>query len=201
MLYREFNGIRLEDGETVKEAATISKVGLLGAWISIPAAILIPLMFTYVPYIVRVTFSRAFRQSLIELYDVQSFSDLDLSATISDLVFGNIPTILLVFLCIPFVLLIIAWFGICLYKTSRYFNYSLALTDRRIIGKANNDILSATHNEIVNVFIELSPLGRLFNYGHIVVHTKRKSVTFKNIHNPKRMYELIMSYAENYAAH
>ncbi len=200
-MYQEFKGIRLDNRETIREEVTISKTGLLVTWLSIPSVLLVTFIFTYMPYIVRITFSKAFRQALMEQYEVDVFSDLNLSATIFDLVFGNIPTILIVLLCIPFLLLVIAWLAVCLYKTSQYFNCCLALTDRRIIGRANREELSAYLDEIVNVFIERSLPGKVFNYGNIVVHTKRKSVTFKNIHNPRRMYDLIMSYAENYAAH
>lgn len=200
-MYREFNGIRLEEQEIVKAEANISKAGLVVMWLSIPTVLLVTFICTYMPYMVKILFSKAFREVIMEQYNVEFFSELNVSDVLSELVFGNIPTILIVLFCIPIVLLIVAWLGWCLYKTSRYFNYCLAITDRRIIGKANQELLSAPLEEVVNVFIERSLTGRIFNYGNIVVHTKRKSVTFKHIHNPMQMYKLIMSYAENYAAH
>ena len=104
-------------------------------------------------------------------------------------------------MCIPVALLIIVWLVLCIYKTSRYFRYHIVLTDLRIIGKAGNEELNAPLNEIKNVFIEWTWFGRIFNYGNIVVITKRKSLTFKNMSNPKQMYHIIMSYAQDYAAH
>lgn len=201
MAYREFNGIQLEEQETVKAETTISKAGLLGSWISIPSVLLIGFMVTYMPYIVKMILSKAFRQAIIKQFNAGSFSDLDISAIISELVFGNIPKTLIVLICIPIALLVVAWLGLCLYKTRGYFNYCLALTDRRVIGKAAHEELAAPLDEIVNVFIELPLLGRIFKYGNIVVHTKKKSLTFKNIHDPTKMYKMIMSYAENYASH
>lgn len=201
MLHREINGIRLEEQETVKAEATISKAGLWGVWLSIPSVLLVFFMVTYMPYIVKMAFSKAFRQTVMEQFNVESFSELNIFATIFRLVVGNIPTALIILLCIPLALLVIAWLGLCLYKTRGYFDYCLALTDHRVIGKAAHEELSAPLDEIVNVFIERPLLGRIFRYGNIVVHTKKKSVTFKNIHDPMRMYKMIMSYAENYAAH
>lgn len=201
MAYREFNGIQLEEQEIVKAETTISKAGLLGFWISIPSVLLIGFMVTYMPYIVKMILSKAFRQAIIKQFNAESFSDLDISAIISELVFGNIPKTLIVLICIPIALLVVAWIGLCLYKTRGYFNYCLALTDRRVIGKASHEELAAPLDEIVNVFIERPLLGRIFKYGNIVVHTKKKSITFKNIHDPMKMYKMIMSYAENYASH
>lgn len=201
MIFRDFNGIPLKENETIQEEAKISKIGLLIAWLSIPAVLLLFFLFTYMPYLVRMALSQSFRNALMAQYEVDLFSELDLSKVLFGLVFEKVPNVLIVLLCIPLVLLVIAWLGLCLYKTSRYFGYSLALTDLRIIGKAAQETLDAPFNEIVNVFMERSLVGKIFNYGNIVVSTKRKSLTFKNIHDPKRMYSFIMSYAENYAAH
>lgn len=201
MIYRDFHGIGLKDHECIKEEGTVSKAGLLVTWFSIPAVLLTFFIFTYLPYYIKMAFSKSFRQLIMQQYEVDQFSDLNVSSVVSDLVFENIPTAVIVLLCIPLVFLVIAWFGWCMYKSSRYFNYYLALTDLRVIGKAEKEELEAPLDEIVNVFLEQSLCGKIFNYGNIVVSTKRKSLTFKNIHDPKRMHHLIMSYAENYAAH
>ncbi len=197
MADREFQGIRLEEHESIREAVSLSKAGLVVAWASIPSVLLVMFLLVYVPHMIRMAFSRAVKDAIMDQVGV----DLNGSNGLSDLIFGNIPPVLIVLLCIPLVLLVAVWFGLCMYKTSRYFNYSLALTDLRIIGKAGQEELNAPLDEIVNVFVERSLCGKLFNYGNIVVATKRKSLTFKNVHNPKRMHGMIMSYAENYAAH
>ena len=108
---------------------------------------------------------------------------------------------LIVLISIPFILLILAWLVFCLYQTAKYSQYSLALTESRILGRSGEDLLDSPLDEIVNVYIEQSLIGKIFNYGNLTISTKRKSITVKHIQSPSRMYKIIMSYAENYSAY
>ena len=50
-------------------------------------------------------------------------------------------------------------------------------------------------------FVERSLWGKLLGYGSLVVHTKHKTLTFRNIRRPKELHRILISYAENYCAH
>ena len=201
MSYRDFDGIPLNEGENIKEKIELSKKGLIIKWISIPSVLLIWFCFTFIPYFFKMLFSSAFRAMLTNEYGVNSFSDLNPFKVAAELIFENIPTVLIVLISIPFILLILAWLVFCLYQTAKYSQYSLALTENRILGRSGEDLLDSPLDEIVNVYIEQSLIGKIFNYGNLTISTKRKSITVKHIQSPSRMYKIIMSYAENYSAY
>ena len=117
------------------------------------------------------------------------------------LLLAGLFAFLKVIFTVPIILVVLAWFGVCLLMTYRHFQYELVVTDCRVIGRAGQEELDIPLNEVVNVHLEQSILGRILGYGAIVVQAKRKSVTFKNLEEPKRVYDLLMSYAENYCAH
>ena len=170
-------------------------------WASIPSILFVWFALTFIPYFFKMLFSSAFRALISDKYGVSSFSELNPFGVAAELIFENIPTVLIVLILIPVILLIIAWLVFCLYKTSQYSRYSLAITDRRIIGRSNDEILDSPLDEIVNVYIEQSLIGKLFNYGNIVVSTKRKSITVRNIQAPSRIHKIVMTYAENYSSY
>ena len=199
--YRNFDGIQLAEDESIKEKAEISKKGLIIKWISIPSVLLIWFSFTFLPYLFKIMFSSAFRAMLADEYGVSKFSELNPLGVIAKKVFENIPTVLIIIMLIPVILLVLAWLVFCLYQTAQYSRYSLAITDCRIIGRSCDDLLDSPLDEIVNVYIEQSLIGKIFNYGNIIVSTKRKSITVKHIQSPSRIHKTIMSYAENYSAY
>lgn len=200
-MQRDFYQPRTSEGETVTQRSEVSRAGLLVSWLSIPTLLLIAFMTTCMPHLIKMAVSKAFREALAEQFGVESFGDLELSRVLSELIFESVPGWLIALLCVPLVVLVVAWLGLCLYKTSRHYGYALVLTDRRVLGRAGNEEMDAPLETVVNVFLEQSLAGKVFNYGNIVVHTKGKSLTFKNLRDPKHLYKAIMQYAENYAAH
>lgn len=97
-----------------------------------------------------------------------------------------------------FTVLVLAWLALCLILTKRYFSNSLAITNFRVIGKVGDETLESPLDEVKNVFIEQSIWGKLLDFGAIVVSTKQKSLTFKDIDDPERIYSELLSHAENY---
>ena len=93
---------------------------------------------------------------------------------------------------------IIVWIAVCVVTTVRYFGYRLVITNFRVIGKARSKSMDVELKEVMNVHIEESIWGKIFGYGHITVRTKKQSLTFKNISNPRDVYKKLMSYAEKY---
>lgn len=178
-----------------------SRAALLITWLSIPSMYLIPILFAYIPRLIRVTFSKAVRESIMESVGASDMSEVNVSGYIFDQIFGAVPGFVWVLVAIPLVLLFLVWLGFCLVMTHRHFRYHLAVTDLRVIGNAAGKELNAPLNEIVNVFVEQSVWGKLLRYGAITVQTKKKSLTFYNVAHPERLYQLLMSYAENYCAH
>jgi len=177
--YRDFYGIYLKADEEIVMRSGTSLTALVITWVSIPALLAIIYVPAIITNIVRSLFFNA------------AFGDL----------FGGIPTAVKVIVSIPIVILAIIWFFLCLTLTYRHFNYHLAITDSRVIGKAGAEELNSPLNEIVNVFIERSIWGKLLNYGAVTVQTKKKTLTFYNVESPEVYYDKIMSYAEDYCAH
>ena len=102
---------------------------------------------------------------------------------------------------IAMVLLIPPWIGYCLVMTWRHSRYALAVTDLRVIGRASKETMDSPLGEIKNVMIERSLWGKLLGYGNIVVQTKNACLTFRNVHRPKELYEILMHSAQEYCAH
>ena len=117
------------------------------------------------------------------------------------LLLAGLFAFLKVIFIVPIILVVIAWLGVCLLMTYRHFQYELVVTDHRVIGRAGQEEMDILLSEVVNVHLERSTLGRILGYGAIVVQTKRKSITFKNLEDPKRVYNLLMPYAEKYCAY
>lgn len=175
--------------------------GLLITWLTVPGFFLIVFAFTYLPHLLRIAFSRAVRSAIMESVGASSIKEVDLSSYLFEQIFGAIPTFVIVLICIPLVLLVLAWFGVCMVMTWRHFRYAIAVTDIRVIGRANGEEMDSPLSEVVDVFVERSLWGKLLGYGNIVVHTKRKTLTFRNIRKPYELHRLLMSYAQNYCAH
>ena len=194
---REFNGIPLKAGELIEKEAKTTVRGLIFTWISIPGGMLIYLLIVYAPVLLRSSFSSSFKKEIMSVMGLESSESIN----ITDYIFRNIPDFILFLIAIPVALLVAAWLGWCLVMTSRHFKYSLAITNFRVIGKAGDDVLDSPLGEVKNVFIEQSIWGKMLKFGSIVVSTKSKSVTFKNIHEPHELYRKIMSHAEDYAEH
>lgn len=109
--------------------------------------------------------------------------------------------VLRVFVQFLLLLLLFSWLGCCLFLTHRHFGTHLALSDRRVLGVVNGKLLAAPFGEIVNVFLERSVGGRVFDYGDLTVSTKRGALTFHHLRAPAPLYQYLLAYAENYAAH
>ncbi len=193
--------IPLKDGESVTLESKPSKTGLIITWVSIPGLFFIIFLLVYLPQLIRVMFSQAVKEAVMSSLGVESMQEVNVMKYVSDQIWGHIPKLLIVLGMIPFILLILAWLGWCIVMTFRYFRYSVAVTDSRVIGNAAGEILDAKLTDIINVFIEQSLFGKIFNYGNITISSKGKSLTFQNIHNPKVMYRLLKSYAERNSAY
>lgn len=198
---KRLNGIILNPREKVTIASDSSKAGLIMIWLSIPGVYIIPFIFTYIPSLIRAVFSKAFRDAISEAVGVSTFKEVNFFNYITNKVFENIPKPLLIALSIPFVILTVSWFGLCIVMTRRYSQYSIVITDIRVIGKTEKEMFDLNLTDIVNVFLEQSLSGKLLNYGNITITSKRKSFTFRNIKNPKVFYNLLISHAENNSAY
>lgn len=192
MQNKKLSGFLQKKDEEIKLSAKLSVKALIFTWISIPGGIIIVFVLVYLPTMIRTLVSSLFKNTVMEALGIGSHEKID----IMQYMFGSIPDIVLFLLMIPFVLLILVWFVWCLMMTERFKNNSLAITNFRVIGKAGNEILDSPLNEVNNVFIEQSMWGKLLNFGSIVVSTKCKSLTFKNIDNPKMIYNELLSIAE-----
>ena len=202
MEFNDFHGIYLKKDEKVVMEAKPAKLALIVTWLSIPGVFFILFLIIYLPQLLRMAFSKAAKAAAMEALGVSSMEQVNVGSYVWDLIWGNIPTFLIVLICIPIVILVLVWFVWCLVMTYRHLSYCLAITDIRVIGKARGTEMTSPLNEVVNVFMERSLWAKIFGYGSIVVHTKSHGAqTFHNIANPKEVFHVLMNYASNYCAH
>ena len=196
MNYKNYQGIYLKSDENVVHEARFSTASLIITWLAIPGVLFIFFMITYVPYLIRSRILRAFKDAAMEEMGVTAGESEGLFDLIGGM-FGAIPSFLLVLLCIPILLLVLAWLGWCLVMTGRHAHSSLAITDFRVIGRSKGEEMDSPLSKIVNVFLEQSLWGKLFNYGNLTVHTQKLSVTFYHVDDPQAVRYLLMKDIEN----
>lgn len=81
-------------------------------------------------------------------------------------------------------------------KTIVYFNTELAITDKRVIGKAgfiDSAALDAPLNKIQNVTVSSGLFGKIFNYGDIVIQTAGSSLAFSGIKEADEFKKFLMN--------
>ncbi len=198
--YESCNGIFLKKNEKIEYTSKPTVRGLIITWAVIPTILLINFCVFYLPSILRYLFVKAAREAILSSVDLEN-EVFNIFSYTTESVFGTLPGFISGLIKFVVGLLIIAWLGWCLVMTYRHFRYSFAITNFRVIGKSGNEKIDTPLDGIVNVFIEQSIIGRLLNYGCIVVATQKKSLSFYNIANPSKAYTMLMDYAQNYCAH
>lgn len=189
MTYKNFHGIYLKSDEHIVHEARLSMASLIVTWLSIPGVFLIFFMLTYVPHFIRNALFNTVKNAAMDELGIPTKET-------TEHVFDAISGAFLVTLCIPIILLVLAWLGWCLFMTRRHFRSSLAITDFRVIGRSNDEELDSPLGEVVNVFLEQSLWGRLFNYGNLTVYTKKSSLVFYDIGEPQNIRYLLMKNIE-----
>lgn len=85
--------------------------------------------------------------------------------------------------------------------TIRYFNTELAVTNKRVIGKAgfiNSAALDAPLNKIQNVTVASGLWGKIFKFGDIEIQTGGDSISFIGIKEPDAFKKFIMNQIDEY---
>ena len=203
------SGIHLKDGEEAVAVTKPSTMGLVATWLSVPVFIFLYFCFFYLPTIIKKSVSSSIKGAVNDaIGSMESSGEKYIENTTDGIVgniFGNALDGVFSFFkglfIVMLVVLVLVWIGICIVMTFRYFRYSLALTNLRVVGKANDDFMDSPLDEVINVHIEQSLWGKLFKYGSVTVRTKKKTLTFKNIDNPKIIYDKIMNIASDYCSH
>lgn len=179
-----------KSGEIVQCETKISKAALLVTWLAIPAFIFIPSAIAYIPIFMKSLVSDGLKEMM--------FGDaLPEFPTVWSILPDDVGTFLKVLVTIPVVIAILVWLGVCLVLTKRHFKNSLFITNYRVIGESHEGEIGEDLSDVKNVHLEQPLLGKIFNYGAIVINGKKKSLTIKNIDDPKKAYNMIMSYIEN----
>lgn len=160
------DGFLLKDGESVVCSVGVSKSAISVSWLSVPSYVLA----AYLPLV---------QWGLIRLVWLL-IPDL---AKLLSAVFGGIL----------FVLMII-WICICLVRTSRM-DGKLTLTDQRILGRQNGRTLAESISDIVDVRLERSFWGKLFDYGTLTITTNGWNLTVKDLHRAERLRQQILQSA------
>ena len=184
----------LKSGETIEYSAEISKKALLVTWLAVPAFIFIPSAVAYIPQLIKSLINNGIKNALFGDASLPSFP------TIWSILPDEVGTFLRVLIAIPVVIAVLIWLGVCLVQTQRHFKNSLFVTNYRVIGESIKGDIYEELSNIKNVHIEQPFFGKIFNYGAIVISGKKQSITVKNIHDPKKVYNMLMSYAESYCA-
>ena len=139
--YQTVCGVCLEKDETVKLQSKPSFLGLIASWLVLPCFFLAYFIFFYLPAMISSAFSSAFSSAVKgAILDSAGLSELGsfdpVNEIFGDLLgdFGGIVSgIIIGFFVFVFVTI---WLVICLVSTYRYFGYSLAITNFRVIGTA-----------------------------------------------------------------
>lgn len=193
MEFKTYKGIYLNDGEEIVLEGRPSKKALIITWLAIPAFLFV---FWVIPLIFPI-FRSIFSAKVMNVIRTEEMGIIEYAW---DCVFGDIPNVVLVVLAIPFILLALVWVVFCLVLTYRHFQYFVAVTNRRVIGKVKDEEVYSRLELVINVFLTQSLWGKLLNYGTITVATKKGTFDFKSINNPKRITRLLMEYASEYCA-
>lgn len=160
---------------------------------AIPAFVFIPSAVAYIQQLIKSLIDNGIKDAL--------FGDaLPSFPTIWSILPDEVGMFLRVLIAIPVVIAILIWLIICLVQTQRHFKNSLFVTNYRVVGESLYGEIHEELSNIKNVQLEQSFFGKIFNYGGIVVVGKKQSLTVKNIDDPKKVYKMLLSYAENYCA-
>ncbi len=85
--------------------------------------------------------------------------------------------------------------------TIRYLNTELAVTNKRVIGKAgfiNSAALDAPLNKVQNVTVSSGLFGKIFGYGNIKVETAGSGLVFYGIKEADVFKKFLMNQIEEY---
>lgn len=97
------------------------------------------------------------------------------------LVMPELKTAFNVIFAIMMTVLVITWVGFCFVATRKSLDGYLILTDSRVLGKQGDHELNEKISDIVDVHIERSLYGKLFNYATVTVVTEGYNITVKNL--------------------
>lgn len=175
--------VDLKEDEKIILKSESSIRGLIAAYLTLPMFLLIYFIFFKLPEILRSAVVDAIKDEIAGG-----------SSNSGGIFSGVLDTISNIYITAC----IIIWIAVCVVTTIRYFGYRLVVTNFRVIGKARSKSMDLDLKEVMNVYIEESIWGKLLGYGHITIRTKKQSLTFKNISNPRGFYNKLISYAEHY---
>lgn len=154
----------LKHDEQVLRETTVSRSALLVSWLSVPCYV----FAVYFPLI-----KWGFLKLLWKLCP-------ELTMILSTL-FGLI-----------IIILSLIWIGVCISQKKNK-NGKLILTDQRILGKQDNHILAENLSDIVDVRLEQSLWGKLFNFGSITILTNGQNLTIKDLHQAAPIRQQILN--------
>ena len=183
--------IVLKKGEELEYEAKVSKKALLVTWLAVPAFIYIPSTIAYIPTFIKSLITNKIKDLVLGNVDLPAFP------SIWTFLPEEIGVFIRVLVTIPLVLLFLVWLGFCLVQTKRHFQNSLFVTNCRVIGESRQGKIDEELSNLNNVHIEQPLIGKIFNYGSIVINGKKTSLTVKNIDNPQKIHKMLMSYIEN----
>ena len=186
--------LALKSGEVIEYSAEISKGALLVTWLAIPTFIFVPSAIAYIPKFFKSLLTNGIKNLVFGDAQLPSFP------TIWNILPDGVGTFLKVLITIPVILAILVWLGVCLVLTQRHFQNSLFVTNYRVIGESVDGDIYEDLSNIKNVYVEQPLFGKIFNYGAIVISGKKQSLTIKNIHDPQKVYKMLLTYAESYCA-
>ena len=190
-MFETFSGISLKLDEKIRVKAKPSKQALLISWLVIPVYFFVVYGLPLIGPLCSVIFMSSIRKKAVT-------EGLSLLSYAWEHSIGGLAGILKFIIIFPTVLLGIIWFLFCLVLTYRHFQYAIAITEKRLIGKSGGREVSVPLKKIKNVYLEQSLWGKLLKYGTIVVNTTNGNFEFKNISAPEKIKSLLMEHASSY---
>lgn len=186
---------QLQKDEHIDLNVKKSPIALIIIWISIPGFYLVQFLLLYLPKILKILISKSFKNAIKKELNLDTLTYKSIKEYIRNDIFSNIniPSFLVKFIFFLISLLIICWLCWCIYMTIKFLHSNLIITNKRVFGKVGNKTLICNHNDIKNVFIEQTLIGRIFNYGSIIIYSKGQSLKFKNITNPNKLKDDLLN--------
>ena len=193
-------GFPLKKGEQIEYQTKQSFFSLLISWLAIPAVFFMYFLIFILPGIIK----RAITNTVVEVVE-DSINVGDITDNISSEVsgslggfLGTLRSVLHAIGIFVIVVLVFAWLCVCLYQTYKYLTQKcyITLTNYRVIGKVGDNVYEMQLDKLKNVYIERHIWGRVFKYGSVVIQADRRAITFKHIHDPAQIKDLLLPYTE-----
>lgn len=179
----ELDGYLCADESIIKRFKT-SKAAILVDWLSLPCLFIILFLTVIIPVAVKTYASAELKELICEQAGLEELGLGDLMTDPLRTLFPEISGILKGVLIAVISVLFLIWFVFCCIRTKLNTGYELILTDKRILASMKGEIFSESWQNIKNVYVERSLVGRMLKFGTVTVNATGRTATVRHIVTP-----------------